>query len=50
MTLEALNEAIKRLIIERNQTNYKDSEELNRINTKLNKLYNIKYLMIEQNR
>lgn len=45
MTFEALNEAIKRLITARSTA---DQEEQKRLNTKLDKLYNLKYIMIEQ--
>ena len=48
MTYEALMEAINRLIIKRQNTNCSDIEELNRINTMLNKLYTIKWTMLEQ--
>ena len=46
MTFENLKIAIKNLIEKRKNTNEK--EEIARINKKLTKLYNIKYLMIEQ--
>ena len=45
MTIEALKEAIKRLITKR--ANAPESEHAE-INAKLNKLYNIKYLALEQ--
>ena len=48
MTFENLKIAIKNLIEKRNNTKINDFEELERINNKLTKLYNIKYLMIEQ--
>ena len=48
MTFENLKIAIKNLIEKRNNTKNNDFEELERINNKLTKLYNIKYLMIEQ--
>ena len=45
MTLSALKETIKRLIIARRDA---DDAEQARINIKLDKLYNLKYLMLEQ--
>lgn len=45
MTEQALNEAIRRLITKRMTA---DEEEQERLNTKLTKLYEIKYLMIQQ--
>lgn len=48
MTFDALKQAIKNLIEKRANTKNTDFEELERINNKLTKLYNIKYLMIEQ--
>lgn len=45
MTLEALNEAIKRLILKRRESNI---EEQKQINIKLDKLYDLKYLMLQQ--
>ena len=48
MTFEALRQAIKNLIEKRANTKNNDLKELERINNKLTKLYNIKYLMIEQ--
>lgn len=48
MTYEALMEGIKRLIIKRQNTDFRDYEELNRINSKLDKLYQIKWTMLEQ--
>lgn len=48
MTWEALIEGIKRLIIKRNNTDVNDVEEINRLNTMLNKLYSIKWTMLEQ--
>lgn len=45
MTEQALTEAIKRLIIARRNAN---EQEQNRINIKLTKLYDIKYLMLQQ--
>ena len=47
MTLEALYYAIERLLIKRWQAKDND-EEQKRINQKLDKLYDIKYLMLEQ--
>ena len=47
MTIGAVKEAIKRLIIKRREANG-DEEEQNRINKKLDKLYDIKYIAIEQ--
>jgi hypothetical protein len=47
MTLEALTEAIKRLIIKRREA-HGNNEEQQRLNDKLTKLYNLKYLMLEQ--
>lgn len=48
MTFENLLIAIKNLIEKRATTNINDTNEHKRINEKLTKLYNIKYLMIEQ--
>lgn len=47
MTLEALMEAIRRLIIKRREAhnNYAEQE---RINAKLDKLYNLKRVMLSQ--
>ena len=47
MTLLALEEAIKRLIIKRREA-YGNDEEQERINQKLTKLYDLKWLMMEQ--
>ena len=47
MTFEALEEAIKRLIIKRKELHGNDAEQ-DRINAKLDKLYNLKYIMLEQ--
>ena len=47
MTLEAISEAIKRLIIKRREA-HGNEEEQSRINKKLDKLYEIKYLALEQ--
>ena len=49
MTLEALKEGIKRLILKR-KTLKPFSEELNEVNIKLDKLYNCYWLMLEQER
>lgn len=47
MTIGAINEAIKRLIIKRREA-HGNEEEQSRINKKLTKLYNIKYIALEQ--
>ena len=47
MTLLALEEAIKRLIIKRREA-YRNYVEQERINQKLTKLYDLKWLMMEQ--
>lgn len=47
MTLLALEEAIKRLIIKRREA-YRNYAEQERINQKLTKLYNLKWLMLQQ--
>ena len=47
MTLEALYYAIERLLIKRWKAKDND-EEQKRINQKLDKLYDLKYLMLEQ--
>lgn len=47
MTLEALYYAIERLLIKRWQAK-ENEEEQKRINAKLTKLYDLKYLMLEQ--
>ena len=44
MTIEALTEAIKRLLIKRQNTRTEDTAELDRIGQKLTKLYDLKYL------
>lgn len=44
MTIEALTEAIKRLIIKRQNTPQTDTAEIDRIGQKLTKLYDLKYL------
>lgn len=45
MTIEILNETIKKLIIKRMNVDLKNQE---RLNAKLTKLYEIKYTMLEQ--
>lgn len=47
MTIEALQEAIARLIKKRAEA-HGDQAEQSRINAKLNKLYDIKYLALAQ--
>ena len=47
MTIGAVNEAIKRLIIKRREA-HGNEEDQNRINKKLDKLYDIKFLAIQQ--
>ena len=47
MTKQALEEAIRRLIIKRQET-HNDYAEQERINQKLTKLYDLKWLMLEQ--
>ena len=47
MTIDAINEAIKRLIIKRREA-HGNEEEQKRINEKLTKLYNIKFLSLQQ--
>lgn len=47
MTLKALQEAIRRLIIARAEAHGNEAEQA-RINTKLDKLYNLKYTLLEQ--
>lgn len=47
MTIGAINEAIKRLIIKRRDA-HGNEEEQRRINNKLTKLYDIKYIALEQ--
>lgn len=46
MTKQALITAIQRLIIKRQIST--DEKEIKEINKKLDKLYNLKYIMIEQ--
>lgn len=47
MTLEALQNAIANLIIARREAHGNEAEQA-RINTKLDKLYDKKYIMLEQ--
>lgn len=47
MTFEALQNAIARLIVARRDA-HGDEAEQTRINAKLDKLYNLKYTMLEQ--
>ena len=47
MTFEALQNAIARLIVARREAHGNEAEHA-RINTKLDKLYNLKYTMLEQ--
>ena len=47
MTITALKAAIGRLILAR-QAAHGDKEEQNRINAKLEKLYNLKYILLSQ--
>lgn len=47
MTFEALQEAIRRLIIARSEATGNEAEQA-RLNAKLEKLYNLKYTMLEQ--
>lgn len=47
MTIDALNEAIKRLVIKRKEA-HGNQEEQKRINEKLTKLYAIKFLALQQ--
>ena len=48
MTYESLMKAIERLIIKRQKTDHTDIKELDRINEKLTKLYEIQYVMLRQ--
>lgn len=48
MTIEALNEAIKRLLIKRQNTPQTDTAEIDRIGQKLTKLYDLKFLYYAQ--
>ena len=47
MTKQSLEEAIRRLIIKRREA-HNDYAEQERINQKLTKLYDLKWLMMEQ--
>lgn len=47
MTKQSLEEAIRRLIIKRQEA-HNDYAEQERINQKLTKLYDLKWLMMEQ--
>ena len=47
MTFEALQQAIANLIIARAEAHGNEAEQA-RINAKLDKLYNLKYTMLEQ--
>lgn len=47
MTLEALQNAIANLIVARREAHGNEAEQA-RINVKLDKLYNLKYTMLEQ--
>ena len=47
MTLESLQQAIARLIVARREAHGNQAEQA-RINAKLDKLYNLKYTMLEQ--
>ena len=47
MTLPALQEAIKRLTIQRAEA-HGDEQEQKRINIKLDKLYDLKFIMLQQ--
>ena len=47
MTFEALQNAIAKLIIARREAHGNEAEQA-RINAKLDKLYNLKYTMLEQ--
>ena len=47
MTIGSVNEAIKRLIIKRREA-HGNEEEQSRINKKLTKLYDIKFLALQQ--
>ncbi len=48
MTIQAITEAIKRLIEQRRNA-FGNEKEQERINTKLSKLYDLKFVMLEQN-
>lgn len=47
MTIDAVNEAIKRLLIKRREA-HGNQEEQQRINAKLDKLYDIKHIALVQ--
>lgn len=47
MTLEALKNAIANLLVARREAHGNEAEQA-RINAKLEKLYNLKYTMLEQ--
>ena len=47
MTFEALQNAIARLIVARREAHGNEAEQA-RLNAKLEKLYNLKYTMLEQ--
>lgn len=47
MTIDAVNEAIKRLVIKRKEA-HGNQEEQQRINAKLDKLYDIKHIALVQ--
>ena len=47
MTLEALKNAIANLLVARREAHGNQAEQ-DRINAKLDKLYNLKYTMLEQ--
>lgn len=48
MTLEALNNAIRRLVLLRQKVDVHDTKELDRINDKLSKLYDLQWTMLRQ--
>lgn len=48
MTYKALMEAIKRLVVKRQNTDHNDTKELDRINAKLTKLYDLQEVMLKQ--
>lgn len=48
MTLEALENAIRRLVLLRQKVDYTNTKELYRINDKLSKLYDLKWTMLSQ--
>ena len=47
MSLEALKNAVPKLIVARRQAHGNEAEQA-RMNAKLDKLYNLKYTMLEQ--